>query len=157
MEHLVFSLNATVPVFLLMILGIVFRKTGWIDENFASKMNAFVFKVPLPVMLFNDLARVDFSESWNGGFVLFCFAATGISILISAVVSRLFARGIRGEFIQCSYRSSAAILGIAFTQNIYGTSGMGPMMMIGSSSGRMAGFSAAHTLAPVIFSVVSTP
>ena len=132
MENLIFSLNATVPVFLLMILGIVFRRIGWIDEAFAAKMNTFVFRVPLPVMLFYDLAVVDFSESWNGGFVFFCFAATAASILIAAFLSRYFKRSLRGEFIQVSYRSSAAILGIAFTQNIYGTSGMGPMMMIGS-------------------------
>ena len=41
-------------------------------------------------------------------------------------------RAIRGEFIQASYRSSAALLGIAFIQNIYGSAGMGPLMIIGS-------------------------
>ena len=49
MENLIFSLNATVPVFLMMILGIVFRQIGWIDEVFAAKMNQFVFRVSLPV------------------------------------------------------------------------------------------------------------
>ena len=38
----------------------------------------------------------------------------------------------RGEFIQGAYRSSAAILGIAFITNIYGNSGMAPLMIIGS-------------------------
>ena len=37
-----------------------------------------------------------------------------------------------GAFVQGSYRSSAAILGVAFIQNIYGTSGMAPLMIIGS-------------------------
>ena len=37
-----------------------------------------------------------------------------------------------GAFVQGSYRSSAAILGIAFIQNIYGTAGMAPLMIIGS-------------------------
>ena len=37
-----------------------------------------------------------------------------------------------GSFVQCSYRSSAAILGIAFIQNIYGTAQMAPLMIIGS-------------------------
>ena len=37
-----------------------------------------------------------------------------------------------GEFVQASYRSSAAILGVAFIQNIYGTSGMAPLMILGS-------------------------
>ena len=45
-ENLIFSLNATVPVFLMMLLGVFFRKLGWIDDIFASKMNQFVFRVP---------------------------------------------------------------------------------------------------------------
>ena len=60
MENLIFSLNATVPVFLMMILGLVFKKIGWIDDIFASKMNKFVFRAALPVLLFQDLATVDF-------------------------------------------------------------------------------------------------
>lgn len=60
MENLIFSLGATVPVFLMMVLGLVFRKTGWIDDAFASKMNKFVYMAPLPVLLFGDLATVDF-------------------------------------------------------------------------------------------------
>ena len=80
MENLIFSLNATVPIFLLMLLGLFFRKIGWIDDDFASKMNKFVFLVPLPVLVFEDLATVDFSKVWDVRFVLFCFAATLISI-----------------------------------------------------------------------------
>lgn len=48
MDNLVFSLNATVPIFLMMILGLFFNKIGWMDEEFANKMNKFVFRVPLP-------------------------------------------------------------------------------------------------------------
>lgn len=133
MENLIFSLNATVPVFLMMVLGMFLHKIGWIDDGFASKMNQFVFRVPLPLLLFGDLAAVDFGEVWNPRFVLFCFGATVASIGISALLSFLWKdRAIRGEFIQASYRSSAAILGIAFIQNIYGTAGMAPLMIIGS-------------------------
>lgn len=44
MDNLVFSLNATVPIFLMMILGLFFNKIGWMDEEFANKMNKFVFR-----------------------------------------------------------------------------------------------------------------
>lgn len=87
MDSLIFSLNATVPVFLMMALGLVFHKIGWIDDVFASKMNKFVFLVPLPVLVFEDLATVHFSEVWDLKFVLFCFAATFLSIGIAAGVS----------------------------------------------------------------------
>lgn len=133
MENLIFSLNATIPVFLLMVLGLALRKIGWIDEAFASRMNKFVFRVPLPVLLFQDLATVDFYEMWDGRFVLFCFAVTFLGIVIAGLLSLLLKnRRIQGEFIQASYRSSAALLGIAFIQNIYGSAGIAPLMIIGS-------------------------
>lgn len=133
MENLIFSLNATIPIFLMMLLGMLFRKLGWMDEVFAVKMNKFVFLVPLPVLLFEQLATVDFSEVWDIKFILFCFVVTAISITISTLVSLLWKdRSIKGEFIQATYRSSAALLGIAFIQNIYGTAGMAPLMIIGS-------------------------
>ena len=133
MENLIFSLNATIPIFLMMLLGMLFRKLGWMDEVFAAKMNKFVFLVPLPVLLFEQLATVDFSEVWDIKFILFCFMVTAISITISTLISLLWKdRSIKGEFIQATYRSSAALLGIAFIQNIYGTAGMAPLMIIGS-------------------------
>lgn len=133
MENLIFSLNATIPIFLMMLLGMLFRKLGWMDEVFAAKMNKFVFLVPLPVLLFEQLATVDFSEVWDIEFILFCFVVTAISITISTLISLLWKdRSIKGEFIQATYRSSAALLGIAFIQNIYGTAGMAPLMIIGS-------------------------
>lgn len=133
MENLIFSLNATVPVFLMMVLGLVFRKLGWLDETFADKMNKFVFMVPLPVLVFEDLATVDFAEVWDTRFVFFCFAVTLVSIGIAAGISCLWKdKSLQGEFIQVSYRSSAALLGVALIQNIYGDAGMAPLMMIGS-------------------------
>ena len=133
MENLIFSLNATLPVFLLMIIGFVLRHVGWMEEDFAFKVNKFVFRVGLPMKVFLDLATVDFAQSWNGKFVLFCFWVTLVSIALAAVVSFLWKdKSIQGEFIQASYRSSAALLGIVLIQNIYGNSGMAPMMIIGS-------------------------
>ena len=133
MENLIFSLNATVPIFLLMVLGFALRKLGVIDDVFASKMNKFVFLVPLPVLLFEDLSTVDFAQVWNMKFVLFCFVVTLVCIILAALVSFLWHdKSIQGEFIQASYRSSAALLGIAFIQNIYGNAGMAPLMIIGS-------------------------
>ena len=38
MENLIFSLNATVPIFFTMILGFVFRKVGLMDEEFTESL-----------------------------------------------------------------------------------------------------------------------
>ncbi len=136
MENLIFSLNATLPIFLLMVLGYIFNKIHLIDDKAASWMNKFVFKVALPLLVFQDLAEQDFMGTWNGKFVFFCFMATIISIAVISLFSRLVLKdkSLRGEFIQGSYRSSAALLGIAFIHNIYGeaSTGMAPLMILGS-------------------------
>ena len=133
MENLIFSLNATIPIFILMVLGVLFRKAGLMDGPFVDRMNQFVFKAALPVLLFEDLANSDFSHVWDTRFVLFCFGVTLIGIVLAACISMMLKeKGLRGEFIQASYRSSAALLGIAFIKNIYGNAGMAPLMIIGS-------------------------
>ena len=131
MENLLFSLNATLPIFFTMLLGWFFKRVGLMDDGFVNKMNRFVFQAALPVLVFQDLATVDFFEVWDTRFVVFCFLSTGISILAVTALSFLLKdKTIQGEFIQSSYRSSAAILGIAFIQNIYGNAGMAPLMIV---------------------------
>ena len=134
MENLMFCLNATGPIFSDDgVWTFFFARWGILDEDFANRMNKFVFKIPLPFLLFSDLASVDFSRVWNIKFIVFCFVVTLISITISTLISCLWRdKSIRGEFIQASYRSSAALLGIAFIQNIYGEAGMEPLMIVAS-------------------------
>ena len=133
MDNLIFSLNATIPVFLMMVLGMIFRKIGLFDEAFITKMNKFVFVVALPALLFEDIGSANFYEAWDTTYVLYCFGATLLSILISFFISIPFRKNVsQGEFVQAAYRSSAAIIGMAFVQNIYGDYSMASLMIIGT-------------------------
>lgn len=133
MENLLFCLNATVPVFMLMVLGFFFRRIRLFNDAFVSQANKFVFTIALPVLVFRDLATTDFISAWDTSFVLFCFGVTLLCILLAFFLSLFFRKKYsQGEFIQAAYRSSAALLGIALIQNIYGDSGMAPLMIIGS-------------------------
>ena len=133
MDDLIYCLNATVPIFLLMVLGAVFRRIGFLDKILADRLNSFVFKVSLPVMLFRDLVESNFFAVWDLPFVLFCFLVSLLSIFISAAISKAIRnRPMRGEFVQASYRSSIALLGTAFLENIYGTAGAASLVIIGA-------------------------
>lgn len=132
MSNLIFSMNATLPIFLVMMLGYFFRRKNIIGEEFASRMNTFVFRIALPVSLFGQLDSVDFFKVWDTEYVLFCFLATLVSVGIGILVSFAFRdREVRGEFVQGAYRSSASLLGMAYIENIYGTATMGSLMMLG--------------------------
>lgn len=134
MEQLLFSLNATIPVFLVMVIGYVLKRLRLLDDPFVKTLNSFNYKVTLPVLLFRDIACSDFYSVWDTKYVLYCFLATLTTIVVIWIIAGLTYRDKAqlGEFIQASYRSSAAVLGIAFIQNIYGTSGMAPLMIIGT-------------------------
>lgn len=134
MEQLVFSLNATIPIFLIMVIGYLLKIFHILDEPFIKTLNSFNFKVTLPILLFKDIAESDFYSVWDTKYVLYCFFVTLTCIAVIWIVAGLLWRNKTqlGEFVQASYRSSSAILGIAFIQNIYGTSGMAPLMIIGT-------------------------
>lgn len=126
-----FCLNATMPIFITMVLGWVFCRIGLMDGGVVAKLNKFVFTAALPCMLFEDMAEADFAGLWNGRFVMFCVAVTLVSVGVGVLLSLLVKdRNIRGEFAQAAFRSNTAILGIAFIQNIYGESGIAPLMLI---------------------------
>ncbi len=133
LANLIFCLNATMPIFLLLILGMLFMKWNIFDQIFVKKMNNFVFKAALPALVFHDMCGEDFYEMWDTRYVLFCLIATALSIALATGLSYLLPdKSVQGEFIQVSFRSSAAILGLALIQSLYGSSGMGPLMIIGS-------------------------
>lgn len=134
MQNLIFSLNATIPVFFVMAAGYLLRRIGILNGGFVETLDKFNFRVTLPILLITDLGRADFYQVWDTRFVLYCFFVTLASIAAAALLSlpALKNRSERGEFIQASFRGSAAVLGIAFIQNIYGNAGMAPLMMLGA-------------------------
>lgn len=132
MENLIFSLNATIPIFLVMVAGYIFRRIGMVDDGFVKVLNKFNYNVSLPLLLVTDIAAADFYEVWDTKFVVFCFGVTLLCISIIAVLATWLIKEklILGEFIQASYRGSAAVLGVAFIQNIYGNSAIAPLMIL---------------------------
>ena len=134
MDSLVYSLNATLPVFFVMVAGYIFRRMGILSEEFVKSADKFNFKVTLPLLLFTDLATNNIKDIFDGRYALFCAAVTTLMFFGTWIGAKIFIRdkSITGAFVQASYRSSVAILGLAFITNIYDSPGMAPIMLIGS-------------------------
>ena len=153
-ENLIFSLNATMPVFLMMVLGdVLHRKTSLLNDEFADYLNTFVFKLALPVQLFKSLSQEDFHAVWDSGMVLFCFAVSLASILLLLGLSIFLRdRSLRAEFVQAGYRGSQALLGVALLQNIYGSSvGAGSLALV------LIGAVPLYNVAAVLLLTLMTP
>lgn len=132
MDSFVFSLEATIPVFLVMVIGYVLHQTGLLTEEFCSVANKYVFQIALPVLLFKDISAMDLRSDFNFTFVLYCMIVTTVMFLGIWALAALFMpdKDLVGAFSQAAARSSAAVLGIAFVENIYNDAGMTPMMIV---------------------------
>ncbi len=132
MENFVFAVNATMPVFLVILLGWFLQRVGLLNDGFNKAGNQYVFKCALPVSLFLSIGKMDLYTDFEPYFCIFCFVVTTIVFLgVWGVTWALMKdRRLVGAFSQAAARSSAAILGIAFAVNIYGNSGMVPMMIL---------------------------
>lgn len=134
MDNFIFSLNATVPVFIIIFIGYFLRYKGLVNDNFVNIGNKIGYIVFLPTLLFKDISETDVKSNFDIKFILFCVLATVISIAVIWILSEIFMKDKKsiGSFVQGSFRGSAAVLGIAFVQNMYGSSGMAPMMVLGA-------------------------
>lgn len=132
MNNFLFSINVTIPIFLVILIGYLLRKKNFINENFTNTANKYVFSIALPAMLFKDISNSDFKSNIDTRFIMFCFFVTLFSFLFVWLLSYLIIKdkSIVGAFTQASVRSSAAVLGIAFVKNICGSVGMAPLMII---------------------------
>ena len=103
-----------------------------LNDNFVTVANRFNFKVTLPFMLFKDISRVDIRAVFDIRYVLFCALVSTACFWLIWGGTKLFVKdkSIRGAFVQASFRGSAAVMGLAFIQNIYGESAMGPLMIV---------------------------
>lgn len=132
MENFIYSINVTMPIFLVMVIGYILKQIGMLNDNFVTVANKFNFKVTLPFMLFKDIAGVDIKAVFDIKYVLFCAIVSTICFWVVWGTAKLLVRDktIRGAFVQSSFRGSAAVMGLAFIQNIYGSSAMEPLMIV---------------------------
>lgn len=134
MDNLIYSLNATMPIFFVIVVGYFLRRAGMVNEAFINVSNRLTYKVTLPCMLLLSMLDCDIKKTFDGKYVFYCAAVTTTCIVTIWILAKIFLKDktLVGEFVQGSYRGSAAILGIALVANISGNSTMAPLMMLGS-------------------------
>ena len=132
MDTFLFSINATLPVFLTIVIGYVLKRFGFFSEEFTVAADRFTFRVTLPVLLFTDIATSDLRGDYDIRFMLFCMGASCLAFFIIWGVAALCIkdRSKIGAFVMASFRGSAAVLGIALVKNIYGSTGLAPLMVV---------------------------
>ncbi len=105
-------LNGVVPAFLIIGLGVLARRRGWVDEPFVRQLNRVIYLLAIPALLLRLLGRVELGDTFSLPLVAGCSAAS----LLVAGLAWLGARQRRepaeraGVFIQGAVRGNLAYM-----------------------------------------------
>lgn len=82
-------LNIVLPVFGVILAGVLSRKTGLLGEDTSEALNKFVYFFAIPPLLFLSCARVPVAEILNGPFVATFLGGSAITIAIAVLIGWL--------------------------------------------------------------------
>ena len=125
MTDIVFAINATAPIVLMVVVGYFLKKIGLIDSSIAKSLNKLVFKVFLPAMLFLNMYKIESFADVNFNFVWYTIIATVILFAIALPVVCLMTNENpkRGALIQSVFRANYALVGIPLATSLFGEAG----------------------------------
>lgn len=124
LNDLSFAATITAPIFCMLGLGILFKRLGWVTDEFARLGSDLVFKVTLPCLLFVKLVETDFRHELPFKLVIYAILATiVVFMLLDYFASPLIKQAEnRGVFVQGAFRGNMGIIGLAFCLSAFGES-----------------------------------
>ena len=125
MSDILFAINATAPIVLMVLVGYFLKRIGMLDATLGKAINKLVFRVFLPAMLFLNMykiesfAHIDFTFVWYtlaATLILFCVAVPTVSLMTKENPKR-------GALLQSVFRANYALVGIPLATSLFGEKG----------------------------------
>ena len=119
------TLIVTGPIFLIVLLGLVLRRVGFIDDHFNQMASRLVFSICLPVLLFTTISQIQLDETINLPVFNFSLFGAVLGFALSwGLATRVQPRSDRGVVVQGAFRSNLGVIGLALCANAYGAPGL---------------------------------
>ena len=121
LENLLFSLNMSLPLFILLGLGYVLARKGLFSDDYVSRTTNLVYYVMLPAKLFLDICETDLTAAFDPRYV----AVTAVGVVAQFILAWLCGdllcrdKSKQSAFTHACFRGNFAYLGMALLQNIY--------------------------------------
>lgn len=125
MSDLIFTLNAVLPIILLVALGYFLKRIGFITSGGAREMNKLAFRVFIPAMLFLNVYSIENMGEIKLGYIFYVCAAV-IFVFFAALLGFSFItkdKKRRGALLQSAFRSNYALVGIPLAISLFGDEG----------------------------------
>ena len=123
LSDLIFSINTVLPVFIVVLVGWYIRRRGTVDDHFVGSVSNVVFYYALPAMMFQDVAKSDFTKLANPRFMAVTLLGTlAIFILSWALFAFIYKEPrIIGAAAHAAYRGNFIYIGLPIIENILQT------------------------------------
>ncbi|EKF58536.1 Membrane transport protein [Agrobacterium albertimagni AOL15] len=129
--------ESILPIFLLVILGVVLKRTTLINESFWSGLEQFGYFVLFPALLFQTLSTTNFSALDSGSVGLVSLLAVGVmTALVLAIWPLLKARGMGGPSYTSVFQTSTrwnGFMALAIAEKLTGQTGLSVIAIIMAS------------------------
>lgn len=125
-EQFVFSASITGPICLMLMLGVVLKRIGLINDEFIDVASRLVFQVTLPALLFLSIVGSQHDFSSSAPLIVYGLVSNILFFILITLLTRHFfpASSDQGVTIQGSYRANTAIIALAYVANAYGNAGV---------------------------------
>ncbi len=125
LENLLYSVNAILPIFILVLIGAGLKKRGVVDDSFVEAADKIVFRLGLPAMLFCEVSRSRISDNLDVKLIVFLLISVTAAFFTVSVLCAVFVKDKtkRGALTQGICRSNFAILGVPLAVNMFGDAG----------------------------------
>ena len=122
MDNLVVAVEAVIPMFCLMFIGVLVHKYQLLSDLELVHLNRMVFRVFFSVMMFYNLYTTNLGTTFRPRLMLFAVGALAVVYVVSFAFVWLTEKQDRrrGAMIQAIYRSNFVLMGIPLVANIFG-------------------------------------
>ena len=136
MENLLLSFQVVAPLMIYMLIGVLLRKTGVVDERVMRGANNIVYYVTLPLMCYRAIAVSDLSAMFDTPYLLYMAAGILALYALAALFVPMLCKENkrRGVLILGVFRSNDAIFGLPVAAALLGADHLGLMSVTISMS-----------------------
>jgi len=121
-----------IPIFIIIILGWVARKRGFITRDFLDPANRLVYYLSIPAMIFNAIAKANFHEQFDGRVLALTLVAAATIYLLAELLTRLLrmAPPRAGAFVQSAGHGNQGYIGLPIALYYLGANGLAKASII---------------------------
>ena len=122
LSNFLVCINAVIPLFILLVIGYLVRRTGLLKDEEVHRFKHMVFLVFFPPLMFQNLYGNNDGFLPDGKLLLFAVPFILCVILLSIPLVKKIEKNPRsqGAMIQAVYRSNFILMGLPVALNIFG-------------------------------------